>query len=220
MFYWAYLQSGLAGSWDNLGSLTQPITHSSTSTMLLGLNYFLPLLHPNPDSEQPLRLRVVATWTRPSFIAIKTSLLLASFTFEGFKPPSKQINHQSWTGKLKRKRLSRQLFKLVTAKFCRLTKLLSIWEKLSYTLKCISENDHNFKESLALIQSHSSQSSSPPLPASLSLFFILSIPLTRSLDPTPLFFSVSAPFLRIRSMFCYHSSSNLSPPPLFSLYLC
>lgn len=39
VFYWAYLQRGLAGSWENLGSPTEPLTHSGAPTIQLGLNY-------------------------------------------------------------------------------------------------------------------------------------------------------------------------------------
>lgn len=53
VFYWAYLQRGLAGSPESLGSRTEPLTHSGTSTALLGLNYFPPLLRPSALDTNP-----------------------------------------------------------------------------------------------------------------------------------------------------------------------
>lgn len=53
VFYWAYLHRGLAGSGESLGSRTEPLTHSAASAVLLGLNYFPPLLRPSAARTNP-----------------------------------------------------------------------------------------------------------------------------------------------------------------------
>lgn len=220
VFYWAYLQWGLAGSWESLGSLTEPVTHCSTSTMVLGLNYFPPLLRPNPCSEKPVCLRVVATWTRPSLVAIKTPLLLASFTFDLLKPFQSRSITKAWLGNWSGN-ASRDAFQVGNRQSFSTNEAVIYMRKVKLYVEMHIWGERNFKESLALIQSHSSQSlpfpppSSPP--PSLS-FFILSIPLTRSLNPTPLFFSVTAAFLWIGSMFLLSLPLQISPP--LSFYLC
>lgn len=91
VFYWAYLQWGLAGSRESLGSRTEPVTHSGTSAVLLGLNYFPPLLRPSARSHKPVHLPDAATWTCPNF---RGPLKRCAHSTISKADPSHQ-NHQS-----------------------------------------------------------------------------------------------------------------------------
>lgn len=187
MFYRAYLQWGLAGSW---GKPWQPNTASNSlqhfnnaaRTQLFSTFCCVPK---NLCSSESLPHELLQV-----FAAIKTSLLLFFFFLHPSSSPSKQINHQSLTGEIEVETPRATAFKLATGQsfFFRLTKLLSIWEKkLSYTLKCISEAiaiskshwrlSNHTAVSLSLPPPPSPPSSLPPFSFYLYLSHVPSIPL-------------------------------------------
>lgn len=187
MFYRAYLQWGLAGSW---GKPWQPNTASNSlqhfnnaaRTQLFSTFCCVPK---NLRSSESLPHELLQV-----FAAIKTSLLLFLFFLHPSSSPSKQINHQSLTGEIEVETPRATAFKLATGQsfFFRLTKLLSIWEKkLSYTLKCISEAiaiskshwrlSNHTAVSLSLPPPPSPPSSLPPFSFYLYLSHVPSIPL-------------------------------------------
>lgn len=221
VFYWAYLQRGLAGSWESLGSLTQPVTHSSASTMLLGLNYFPPLLRPNPYSEKPPRLKSRCHMNPSKFRGHKNVTSSRPFYIRRLKNPFKadQSPKPDWEIEAETPRAT--AFKLATGKVFSANEAVIYMRKVKLYVEMHIWGDRNFKESLALIQSHTQSVSLPPsllplFPFSFYLYLshVPSIPLPSSSSS-----SVSAPFLWIRSMFCYHSPSNLSLPPPPSLFI-
>lgn len=187
MFYRAYLQWGLAGSW---GKPWQPNTASNSlqhfnnaaRTQLFSTFCCVPK---NLRSSESLPHELLQV-----FAAIKTSLLLFFFFFTSellsFKADqSPKPDWGNWSGNA-----SRDGFQVGNrAKFFfRLTKLLSIWEKkLSYTLKCISEAiaiskshwrlSNHTAVSLSLPPPPSPPSSLPPFSFYLYLSHVPSIPL-------------------------------------------
>lgn len=195
--------------------------------MLLGLNYFPPFVASRKTCAPQSRCHMNSS---KFFGAIKPSLLSRRLFFKNIyiypsSSPSKQINHQSLTGEIEVETPRATAFKLATGQsfffFFRLTKLLSIWEKKKKVKLYVEMHiwgDRNFKESLALIQSHSSQSLSPP--SSLSSLPPFSFYLYLSHVP-------SIPLLLLLLLHCFCSFfSELHPcfaithfPPSLSLSL-
>lgn len=166
VFYWAYLQWGLAGSRESLGSRTEPVTHSGASTALLGLNYFPPLLRPSALAQtrsSPRRRYVNLSKFQGPVKAVVHFPQYQKADTSHQNHQSKPITLQSRSITLQSRSIqvgNRQSFPTNEAViFRRKVKLyveMHIWG--------------NFKESLALIQSGSSWAL-PPLPLPLSSFF-------------------------------------------------
>lgn len=187
MFYRAYLQWGLAGSW---GKPWQPNTASNSlqhfnnaaRTQLFSTFCCVPK---NLRSSESLPHELLQV-----FAAIKTSLLLFFFFFTSellsFKADqSPKPDWGNWSGNASRDGF--QVGNRAKFFFSANEAVIYMRKKVKLYVEMHIWGDRNFKESLALIQSHSSQSLSPPSSLSSLLppsFFILSIPLTRSLDPT------------------------------------
>lgn len=204
VFYWAYLQRGLAGSWESLGSPAQPLTHSAAPTIQLGLNYSHLCCVPGrfaPESRCHMNRSESGRHKH-----VTCSLL---FYIWQLKTP-----FRSWS--ISGASLWRECFQV--CKVFPLTKLLSIWW-VCVELYIGTDIWANFKESLALIQSRSSHflPLPRPCPPSSSFLFYLhlshvpSIPLS---SPS----SSAAPFSQNYARVLLSLLLQISR--IFFLYLC